>query len=226
METSKGTRTYRRRISRRKPFTAACAARRDNLAATHARHPGAKPVPALAHKLAWLIGPLHRAHPMWSNNAIKAAPARFRTSGPSRHGERFRQTEAPRPSDPNPLQRGARKGTIKAAISPLIKATRKPSQFGAVDQFEVLIAALFPNSIDRRLPTDKSGLLKWRWKISSLHAPTKLPDQVDQKIWVINAGEAGLGGIAFDVVMHCLINVGSEIQTPTSLHATIEHGEY
>lgn len=115
----------------------------------------------------------------------------------------------------------------KLAISLiLIKATRKPSQFGVVDQFEFLIAALFPSSIDQRLPTDKSGHLKWRWEISSLHAPTRLPDQVDQKIWMIGAAEAGLGRIAFDVVMHCFINDGSEIQTPAWLHAPIEHGEY
>jgi hypothetical protein len=66
METLKGTKTYFRRISRGQPFAAARAPRRDNLAATDGRHPGTKPVPALAHKLAWLIGPLDRAAPTCS----------------------------------------------------------------------------------------------------------------------------------------------------------------
>jgi len=66
METSKGIKTYRRRISRGQPFAAARAPRRDNFAATHGRHPGTKPVPALSDNFAWLIGPLHSAAPTWS----------------------------------------------------------------------------------------------------------------------------------------------------------------
>jgi hypothetical protein len=66
METLKGTKTYRRTISRGQPFAAARAPRRDNLATAHGRHPGTKPVPALSHNFAWLIGPLHRAAPAWS----------------------------------------------------------------------------------------------------------------------------------------------------------------
>jgi hypothetical protein len=50
--------------SRREPFAAAGAPRRDNLAASHGGHPGTKPMPALTHKLAWLVGPLHRAAPI------------------------------------------------------------------------------------------------------------------------------------------------------------------
>ncbi len=49
--------------SRGQPFAAARAPRRDNLAATDCRHPGAKPMPAFAHNFAWLIGPFHRAAP-------------------------------------------------------------------------------------------------------------------------------------------------------------------
>ena len=92
METSKGTKTYRRRISRRKPFTAARAARRDNLAATHARHPGAKPVPALAHKLAWLICPLHRAAPI-SIKLPDGAPAGPELSGAAKTDDYATQTK-------------------------------------------------------------------------------------------------------------------------------------
>jgi hypothetical protein len=66
MKTLKGTKTYRRRNSRGQPFAAARAPRRDNLAATDGRHPSTKPVPALAHDFAWLIGPLHRAAPICS----------------------------------------------------------------------------------------------------------------------------------------------------------------
>jgi hypothetical protein len=66
METSKGTKTYLQRISRGQQFAAARAPRRDNLAATHGRHPGTKTVPALSHNFAWLIGPLHRAAPTLS----------------------------------------------------------------------------------------------------------------------------------------------------------------
>jgi hypothetical protein len=50
--------------SRGKPFAAARAPRRNNFTASHGRHPGTKPVPALAHKLARLVGPLHRAAPI------------------------------------------------------------------------------------------------------------------------------------------------------------------
>src|ERR1700719_1066413 len=101
METSKATRTYRRTISRGQPFAAARAPRRDNLAATYGRHPGTKPVPALAHNFAWLIGPLHRAAPTWSNNGIKAAAARLKTLRPSRRGDPFRQTDAAQSGDSN-----------------------------------------------------------------------------------------------------------------------------
>ncbi len=51
-------------VSCRKLLAAARTPRRDHFAAPNGRHPGTKPVPALAHKLAWLICPLHCAAPL------------------------------------------------------------------------------------------------------------------------------------------------------------------
>jgi hypothetical protein len=50
---------WRARPSGGQALPAACPPRRDNLAAARGRHASAEAVPALAHKLAGLIGPFH-----------------------------------------------------------------------------------------------------------------------------------------------------------------------
>jgi hypothetical protein len=108
----------------RKPFAAPRAPCCNHIAPPDSGHTGAKPVPALAHKLAWLICPLHRAAPI-SIKLPDGAPAGPELSGAAKTDDYATQTKTFLSAH-----------EIGEKVSPmpenwlLIGATAKPSQFG------------------------------------------------------------------------------------------------
>jgi hypothetical protein len=103
----------------RKTFTAPGAARCNHLSPPHRRHPGAEPVAAFAHKLAWLICPLHCAAPPTNIKLQAMLPPRRQYA---------------RTAIATPTVAGSNSSAVHCwpGNLPLIGATAKPSQFGGI----------------------------------------------------------------------------------------------
>jgi hypothetical protein len=103
----------------RKTFPAPSAARCNHLTPPDRRHPGAEPVAAFAHKLAWLVCPLHCAAPPTNIKLQAMLPPRRQYA---------------RTAIATPTVAGSNSSAVHCwpGNLPLIGATAKPSQFGGV----------------------------------------------------------------------------------------------